>query len=69
MSAEPQRENHADDWRNDPALWAQYEKAKREVTEEEKRAFAIEEPLIPFDQVVEELEALRRQLKSREAKG
>ena len=69
MSTEPQRDNHADDWRNDPALWALYEKTKGEVTEEEKRTFAIEEPLIPFDQVVEELEALRRQLKSRETKG
>jgi hypothetical protein len=69
MSTEPQRDNHADDWRNAPELWALYEKMKREVTEEEKRAFAIEEPLIPFDEVVAELEALRRQLKSKEAKG
>ena len=39
------------------------------MTEEEKRAFAIDEPLIPFDEVVAELEDLQKRLKCKEAKG
>jgi hypothetical protein len=67
MATEPKRDYPEGDWRNDPALWALYEKTKSEVTEEEIRNFKIEEPLIPIDQVIAELEDLQRKLKSKEA--
>jgi len=69
MSTEPNRNNHPDDWRKNPELWAAYEKARTEVTEEEKRAFRIDEPQIPFDEIVEELEELQRQLRSARVEG
>jgi hypothetical protein len=59
MSIEPNHNNQADDWRKNPELWAAYEKARSEVTEEEKHLFQIDEPQIPFDEIVEELEELQ----------
>ena len=69
MSLEAAHNNSENDWRKDPELWAIYEKIKCAVTEEEKRNFKIDEPLIPFDEVIAELEGLQQQLKCKEAKG
>jgi len=69
MSTEPRRADQVHDWRKDQELWAAYEKIKSELTEEEKRDFTMDEPLIPFDQVVAELEELQRRLKCKEATG
>jgi hypothetical protein len=69
MSTESNRNGQPDDWRKDPELWAAYEKARSEVTEEEKRAFRIDEPQIPFDEIVKELEELQRRQKGARVQG